>query len=45
MFDLNQFSEKYLEISIWGGGGAKTPLLRPPKKKEGKKKKNILKIF
>jgi hypothetical protein len=43
MFDLNQFSEKYLEISM--GGRFKHQLLGPPKKMQIRKRKNILKCI
>jgi hypothetical protein len=46
MFDLNQFSEKYLEISIGGGrGGVQTPAFRATQKNANKKKKEYIEIF
>jgi hypothetical protein len=43
MLDLNQFSEKYLEISI--GGGFQTPAFRATQKNANKKKKEYIERF
>jgi len=41
---LNQFSEKYLEISI-GGGGFQTQIFRATQKNANKKKKEYIEMF
>jgi hypothetical protein len=42
MFDLNQFSEKYLEISI---GGGLTPAFKATQKNANKKKKEYIEMY